>query len=169
MQAIDIDYAHSNKPWSLTLSVIALICALLGGLLLWQNHTQLTQNITDLQSEMGQKSTPQVNVMQPDIDTTITLAHQVEAKLNADWLPLLTTLETAQKTNTAIKLTHIKPNLNRQQLTLIGEAKQFITISNYMKLLEKNSALHDVALKSQYNSVEHQGYIKFQLTMEWAP
>ncbi|QVL45260.1 MAG: hypothetical protein KFB94_08360 [Methylophilaceae bacterium] len=87
-------------------------------------------------------------------------------ELNAPWDVLLTALETMQ--NPDIALINILPNHQKQQLDLIGEARNIPAMLRYIESLEALEMLDHVTLqKHQVNETHPYQPVEFAIVARW--
>ena len=65
--------------------------------------------------------------------------------LTIPWQPLMLAIERADMTD--IALLSIEPNVKKQQVLLVGEAKNLQAVLRYIEQLEAQAALHEVYLQ----------------------
>lgn len=146
-QPIDLELTEPR----LTISSIGFLMLLASLLLLgfvWQQYqAQQASDAATLQV-LNKKTLPKTTSVQRVEATSPEELKQVAIiveSLITPWQPLMLAIEWADMPD--IALLSIDPNIKKQQVLLVGEAKNLQTVLRYIEQLEAQAVLHDVYLQ----------------------
>ncbi|SFI02018.1 Tfp pilus assembly protein PilN [Collimonas sp. OK307] len=92
-------------------------------------------------------------------------AAQIAGQLNTPWDRLLKVLESAPMEHVA--LLSVEPVASRRQLHLVGEAKDFATMLDYLSYLQSQPGLQRVILTSHQIQTQPGSPVRFQIQAHW--
>lgn len=123
-------------------------------------QTKTNEKLQHLNSKRVAVQTPLLNQDQ------ITALSDMVVQLKVSWNPLFNALEEMQ--NSDVVLIRILPNFDRQQLELIGEARNLTSIFTYIESLESLPMLEHVTLQKHQvvESHPHQP-VEFSIQAGW--
>ena len=137
---------------NLIINGLGLLMLLLSLLLLsfvWQHYQAQQASATALVQALNQQSLPisakVQNVSQAVPAAELKQISTIVESLLTPWQPLLLAVEQADMPD--IALLSIDPNIKKQQLSLVGEAKNLQTVFRYIEQLEAQDVLQQVYLQ----------------------
>lgn len=144
MRPIQLELIPKPRRWTGVLALVAG-AVLLGDALI--EREQLLQSVADLQQH---KSAPKPAKAAPPMALTEaqqrehTAARLVLQELALPWEPLLATVEQAVNADTA--LLTVEPDATRRGLKLVGEARHYTAVLDFMQRLSASGTLGSVHL-----------------------
>ncbi len=172
MTALRLDYQHNPPfPWLGTaLLGLAIIILILTG----TYYVSLGRNVATLEAKVeraGNKGTQKASGTSTDRNSAeltqeVNNANEVLRRLTVPWESLFQALESSGNQN--ITLLAIEPDIEKQQVKIKGEAKDFQAIVNYISHLQGQAVFGSVYL--QNHDVQQQDPdkpVRFSLLAAW--
>jgi hypothetical protein len=170
-----------NKPINLELTQspnliingLGLLMLLLSLLLLsfvWQHYQAQQASAAGLVQALNQQSLP-ISAKVQNVSETVSEAELKQIRtivesLLTPWQPLLLAIEQADMPD--IALLSIDPNIKKQQLSLVGEAKNLQTVLRYIEQLEAQDVLQEVYLqKHMVEETDVSKPVTFNAVAKW--
>jgi hypothetical protein len=174
-----LDYVE-HHPFAINrTSLLGAFVALVGIVLAvylvihYQMQSSMYADLKAQQEEtQQQQSQPEKKVAQLDMDkhaistTELAQINSVVTELSLPWDALLTALEQAKLGDVA--LLSIEPNVKKQQVVLLGEAKNIAAALHYVELLEGLPMLSKVYLQEHEVDLEDSMEpVTFMIVAQW--
>lgn len=175
-QKLDLDFipqpffARTNISW---LGVLVLLLSLVLAAFTWQAYQTQQNTFADNALMLSQYSQQAAPVKLPVKSVALTISsdeiNQVQESVNAltaPWNELLLAIEQSDMRN--IALLSLEPNYKKQQVLLIGEAKNLVAVLQYIKQLEHQPMLAQVYLqKHSIDEVNTAKPVSFTVFAKW--
>lgn len=169
-QLIDLELTERPRLTISTLGVLMLLASLLLLGILWQQYQTQQDNAAALLKALNKQALPQTavvkNVSENIAPSDLKQLATIVDSLITPWQPLMLAIEQADMPD--IALLSIDPNIKKQQVTLVGEAKNLQTVLRYIEQLEAQAVLQEVYL--QKHTVEETDVSKpvtFGVVAKW--
>lgn len=162
-----------TQPANLIINGLGLLMLLLSLLLLsfvWQHYQTQQASATALVQALNQQSLP-ISANLQNVSETVPAAElkqisTIVESLMTPWQPLLLAIEQADMPD--IALLSIDPNIKKQQLSLVGEAKNLQTVLRYIEQLEAQEVLQEVYLqKHMVEETDVSKPVTFNAVAKW--
>lgn len=168
MRALRLDFVQRAPRWPAWL-LLAVGALLLGDALLERQRLQadLAEQQRRLKGPRVVRATPP-EALPEATRREVDAARKVLQQLSLPWESLLQAIESAVDGHTA--LLSIAPDADKGELQLVGEARHFGAVLDFVDRLEKTPALHQVHLLShavREDSAERP--LQFTLAARWRP
>lgn len=175
MRALQLDYQRVYKPvpWlGLAVLVTALVAlTLMGGyyrtlnqqITFWESRVDLIKRLSGHRALGSQPLTEQAARAQM---LEVKQANQVVRQLGLPWNALFEAVETSG--GKSIALLSLEPDLHKGTVKIIGEAKDFNALLNYVKQLSTHEVFGSVMLQNhQIQKDDPQKPVRFSLLAHW--
>ncbi len=167
-QPIDLELTEPRLTISNLGFLMLLISLLLLGFVLRQSQVHQARDVATLQ-DLNKKTLPTTAPVQRVEATSPEELKQVATiveSLITPWQPLMLAIERADMPD--IALLSIDPNIKKQQVLLVGEAKNLQTVLRYIEQLEAQEVLHDVYLqKHMIEETDISKPVTFSVLTKW--
>ena len=172
---IDLDFVQ--KPVFKRIGILGFVTLLVScwfALLLWQTHQQqqnVLSAITQKLTAINQKQSQKLNKLNGNTAPAISPKQLRQLTddfnvLTTPWNMLFDAIE--QSNNQNVALLTIEPNVLKQQITLIGEAKNLESILQYIRVLEQQNNLSQVYLqKHSVIETSNEKPLSFTVIAKW--
>lgn len=170
MRALKLDYRR-HTPWLQWAGWAALLlAALVAG---WQgwHYRQLAHAVDARQAEVDRLAgaldpARRVRGAPQHVEAEMRRARDVLRSLSLPWAALFTAVESA--TDKEVALLGIEPEPERRQVRIIGEAKTYLAVLEYVRRLEDSAPLAGVHLQShQVQAQDPERPVRFVLGAAW--
>lgn len=172
MQALKLDYRQRDTWLQKAGWAGLLIACLILGLQGWQyrqlalgigaSKTELARLNAQMQLKQGGKDARRGN----PLETEIGYAREVLLQMDAPWQDLLDAVE--ESSSEDISLLGIEPDPKQKEVRIIGEAKDYPAVLDYIRHLEASVPLAGVHLQHhQIQSQDPEHPVHFILGAEW--
>ncbi len=175
MRALHLDYREDRRYLGVLGLLLLLMVVVLAGATAWyfnalrQEKIHLEALVDKFESRIqGNQSIVDRSRMDPaQLEEVIKFSNQVIHQLNRPWDSLFAQLEKARGDN--IALLGIEPDMKSPVIHIVGEAKNYAAMLDYVRKLSETGALRGVYLvdhKMEEQNADHP--IKFTLEALWA-
>jgi Tfp pilus assembly protein PilN len=173
MQRIYLDYAKKRRPagsagWGLlVIGLLLLTLVMVWNYLKWQSPNATDQqHLHAMQTAVAQHQATAPKIDDARLLAGWTRAMSVSDELNRPWENLFVTLESAPETS--VGLLTLEPDVEKSELVLTAEAKNFNSMLAYYRQLQQQPIFSDLALHThQINRQDQQNPIRFRITAKW--
>lgn len=152
------------------LGILMLLASLLLLSLVWQQYRHQQASAAQILNALNKRSLPKIEVVQRVSDTVspadLKQVTTIVDSLIMPWQPLLLAIEQADMPD--IALLSVDPNIKKQQLSLVGEAKNLQTVLRYIEQLEAQTVLQEVYLqKHMVEETDISKPVTFSVVAKW--
>jgi hypothetical protein len=152
------------------LGILMLLASLLLLGFIWQHYQAQQASAATIQQAFNQQILPKSATVQ-SVSESIPAAElkqisTIVESLVTPWQPLLLAIEQADMPD--IALLSIDPSIKKQQVTLVGEAKNLQTVLRYIEQLEAQDVLQEVYLqKHMVEETDVSKPVTFNAVAKW--
>lgn len=169
-QLIDLELTRQPRFSINGLGLLMLVASLLGLGFVWQQYQTLEARSDNVLQTLINKSSVKAEKIQSASETIpaieIKQITTIVDSLITPWQSLLLAIEQADMPD--IALLSIEPNIKKQQVLLIGEAKNLQTVLRYIEQLEAQPVLHEVyLLKHLVEETDISKPVTFNVLAKW--
>ncbi len=174
MRPLALDYRQGNVfkfVAGLVLLGLALAATAHVGMAYWRLEQQMGRVQSAVEKvarkmEPGRAAAPLTAAQKQQFEAEIKSANDVVQRLNLPWDKMLAALETSNSDD--IALLGIAPDAKKRRLQVIGEAKSFAALFDYIRILQESESLAGVYLRHhQIQEQDPEKPVRFTLEASW--
>jgi hypothetical protein len=173
MSELRLDYQHNPPfPW---LGVILLGGVFIAMLFAASYHLKLSEQATSWENKLARvqdKSVLHKTVARFNEQSAEELAHEVDnanevlRKLTVPWDDFFKAIESVGRKHAT--LLALEPDVEKRQVKIIGEARDYSTLMSYITLLQKQWVFESVYLQNHHIQIEDPDKpVRFALIASW--
>lgn len=172
MKCLQLDFSPHRTRLRNTMGGAAFVVCLLAGSALLASQRSLDERISQyaVQQDQHGKRVGSNARRDPLLLSEEKQAKEAQHALDMPWNSLFGALEQAQSVSSGVHLLSVQPNPAKGEVMLGGEAEDFATLMDYLKVLRAQPQFSDVVLVNQrLTDDENQTCLAFTLLAQWKP